>query len=124
MGTININGQTIEVPPGSSVSVDGEGNVIIDGQPYGGKSNDIKIEVIGNGLINLKVQRGSVKVTGDVGGDVDAGGSVTCGNVGGKVDAGGSANCGDVKGNVDAGGSVNCGSIGGSVDAGGSVRHK
>lgn len=30
---------------------------------------------------------------------------------------------GDVKGDVDAGGSVKCGKVGGAVEAGGSVRH-
>lgn len=32
-------------------------------------------------------------VSGDVKGDIDAGGSVTCGNVLGDIDAGGSVRC-------------------------------
>jgi cytoskeletal protein CcmA (bactofilin family) len=36
---------------------------------------------------------GSCEVSGDVKGDIDAGGSVTCGNVSGDIDAGGSVKC-------------------------------
>jgi hypothetical protein len=118
---IVVNGTTVELPDGSNVSVVGD-QVLVNGKPTDIKfSNDLKIEVVG-GLINLKTDRGSVVVHGDVAGLVDASGSVQCGNVGGKVDANGSVTCGEVKGNVDASGSVKCGNVGGKVDAGGSVR--
>lgn len=36
---------------------------------------------------------GSCEVSGDVKGDIDAGGLVTCGNVSGDIDADGSVRC-------------------------------
>ena len=118
---IVVNGTTVEAPDGCSVSVV-NGQIIINDEPAEVSfSNELKIEVIG-GLINLKTERGSVTVHGDVQGQVNANGSVKVdGNVGGKVDANGAVTCRDVKGNVDAGGSVQCGNVGGDVDAGGSV---
>jgi hypothetical protein len=119
---VTVNGTAVEVPDGSNVSVVGD-QVLINGKSVDAKfSNDLKIELVG-GLINLKTDRGSIVVHGDVAGLVDAGGSVQVnGNVGGRVKAGGSVTCGDVTGNVDAGGSVKCGKVSGNVNAGGSIR--
>ncbi len=118
---IIVNGTTVEVPDGSNVSlVDGK-LIVNDKNTNIRLPNDIKIEVIG-GLINLKAERGSVTVNGDVTGTVDANGSVqVTGSVGGKVDANGNVTCGDVKGDVDAGGNVTCRTVHGDVDAGGNI---
>lgn len=119
---VTVNGTTVEVPDGASVSVVNN-EIIVNGCKVDSAvfSNELKIIVEG-GLINLKTDRGSITVNGDVKGNVDAGGSATItGSVGGKVDASGSVSCGDVKGNVDASGSVKCGNVGGSVDASGNV---
>ena len=105
---ITINGKTFEVPDGADVSVVGN-QVLVAGKEVAAAPADLKLEIVGI-ISNLQTNR-SVHVSGNVGGNVDAGGSVTCGNVGGKVDAGGSVNCGDVGGYVDAGGSVNCQNI-------------
>lgn len=116
---IVVNGTTVEIPDGSDVSVVGD-QVIVNNK--GTKfSGDLKIEVIG-GLINLRAERGSVTVNGDVKGNVDASGSITVkGNVGGKADASGNIQCGDVNGSVDAGGNIMCGKISGDADAGGNI---
>ncbi|MGN1003028.1 MAG: helix-turn-helix domain-containing protein [Oscillospiraceae bacterium] len=63
----------------------------------------------------------SVSVSGEVGGDVDAGRDVSCGQVSGSVDVGRDLSCGEVYGNVDAGSSVSCGEVSGNVDAGSGV---
>lgn len=115
---IKINGKTYN---GNSVSIV-NGIVTIDGvvQDDGKRvSGDVRLVVEGD-LVSLKTDL-SVTMTGNVQGDVDAGGSVACGNVGKNVDAGGSVNCDNVGGDVDAGGSVNCGRVSGRVNAGGSV---
>jgi hypothetical protein len=121
VGTININGQVYE---GNNVSII-NGVVKIDGVIQSGEHLEKKIceiRVI-DGTIGALRTDASVYCQ-DVGGNIDAGGSVTVqGSVGGEVDAGGSIKCGDVGGNVDAGGSVTCGKVIGSIDAGGSVRH-
>jgi hypothetical protein len=118
---ILVNGTTVECPESSSISLV-NGKLIINDMTTDVKpANDLKIEVIG-GLINLKVERGSVIVNGDVKGYVDAAGNVEVnGSVGGKVDASGNITCGDVEGDVDAGGNVMCGKVSGDVDAGGNV---
>jgi cytoskeletal protein CcmA (bactofilin family) len=66
----------------------------------------VEIKFEGN-LVSLESDS-SVTVSGDVHGNVDAGGSIRCGAVGGDVDAGGSVVCGCVNGRVRAGGSVMC----------------
>jgi hypothetical protein len=117
MGVVIVNGNSIEVPDGASISVV-NGTVYIDGNQVGSAvNNQIKIKVEGT-LASLTVDRGSVECQ-NVEGNVKCGGSATAANVGGKVDAGGSVQCGDVGGDVDAGGSVQCGKVNGSVDAGG-----
>lgn len=121
---ITVNGTTVEVPDGSSVSVV-DNQVIVNGTRMDGVTfnNNLKIVVEG-GLIHLRAERGSVTVNGDVTGSVNAVGSVTCGNVGGSVDATGAVTCGNVAGDVDASGSVQCGDVGGDIDATGSVTRR
>lgn len=67
---------------------------------------DIKVEA--GDLRNIQVRGGRHQVTinGNVGGDVDVGGSVTCGHVRGSVSAGSSVNCGTIRGSIDVGGAV------------------
>ena len=120
MGVISINGRTLNFS-GGDISIS-NGQIIINGQRFGDdlKSDVVHLKIEGD-VNNVTVKNGSVEITGNVHGNVDAGGSVTCGNVGNNVDAGGSIICGSVEKNVDAGGSVTCGSVKGNVDAGGSV---
>lgn len=61
---------------------------------------------------------GSAKISGDIYGNVSAGGGINCDKVEGDVSAGASVNCDEVSGNVRAGSGVNCDSIGGNVTAG------
>ncbi len=60
---------------------------------------------------------GSAYIKGNVGGAVNANGSVNCGNVGGGVVADGGVNCGNIAGAVVADGTINCGNVAGSVTA-------
>lgn len=119
MNTVIINGNKIEVPDGTSISVV-NGDVIIGGNQVGTAiNNEIKIKVEGT-LTSLKVDRGSVECD-DVHGNVDAGSNVVCKNVGGSVDAGSNVQCGDVGGDIEAGSNVTCGKVSGDIDAGGNV---
>lgn len=77
---------------------------------------DIEIEITGKAL-NVHSSF-SVKIEGDVEGDVSAGDGVVCGNVGGTVAAGDGVVCEDVSGDVSAGDGVVCGEVRGSVTAG------
>ncbi len=70
---------------------------------------------------------GDADIKGNIGGAVNADGSVNCGNVSGGVIANGDVNCGNVAGGVTvdvdvncgviANGNVNCGNVAGSVTA-------
>jgi hypothetical protein len=121
MASITVNGQTFTVS-GRDVSIV-NGKVIVDGNEITGIGDQKEVVIKWEGPVaNLRADRGSIEVTGNVEGNVKAGGSVTCGDVNGEVDAGGSVNCGNVGKDVDAGGSINCGNVGGDADAGGSIR--
>ena len=61
---------------------------------------------------------GSAKISGDIYGNVTAGGGINCDKVEGSVSAGASVNCDEVTGNIKAGAGVNCDSVGGDVVAG------
>jgi hypothetical protein len=61
---------------------------------------------------------GSAKITGDIYGNVTAGGGVNCDKIEGDISAGASVNCDEVTGNIRAGSGVNCDSVGGNVTAG------
>ena len=101
--TITINGVTITADTGNVSIINGK--VIVDGK---------EIEIVDSKLHNINIEgninnlncRGNVVVNGDVGGDIDCGGSVRCGDVGGEINAGGSVHGSDITGNIDAGGSV------------------
>ncbi len=116
---IIINGQTIDAPDNSVVSVI-DGVVTINGKQVT-ESKQVKIEVVGS-LISLSVKNGNAFVTGDCGsikceddlvvkgnvtGDIESKGDVLVkGNVGGDVDAHGDVECQNVTGSVDANGDV------------------
>lgn len=120
MNTIRINGVTVEVPDGCSVSV-GNGEVVINGQSVmGGLTGTIKLEITGD-PINVD-SKYNVTVHGNVQGDVGADGNVTVsGSVNGPVEADGNVTCGEVKGDVIADGNVVCKNVAGNVKASGNV---
>lgn len=106
MNRITINGVSIE----SARHIDVVGRrVIVDGKEVQGldlSSGTLDVHVTGN-LTSLKAD-GSVKLlTGDVLGNVSAGGSVACH---------------DISGNASAGGSIKAMSLGGNASAGGSIK--
>ncbi|MBR3319197.1 hypothetical protein IKG06_01670 [Candidatus Saccharibacteria bacterium] len=125
MNDITVNGKSVSVPDGHSVCIM-NGEVLVDGRRYTENESLKQINItIEGGCESLQVDHcDRVEVKGDVRGSLNTGGSVTVhGNVGNDVDAGGSVTCGNVSGNVDAKGSVTCGNISGDVDVGGSVFH-
>ena len=115
MNNVNINGRTINVPDGASVSIINN-RVIVDGVEWSEQGEDlqgvVRVEITGY-VENLRTDA-SVTVHGNVNGDVDAGGAVKCGKVAGNVRAGGSVKCDDVGLSVNAGGSVKARTIGGT----------
>lgn len=118
MGTIKWNGNTITVPDGANVSIQGD-NIIVNGSSVQeGVTGDVIIE--GN-VHDLNTDR-SAKVHGDVTGNVKASDSVKCGNIEGSCSASGSVKCSDIGGDTKAGGSVKASAISGSVSAGGSIK--
>lgn len=99
-----------------------DGQVYVDGKPVGDKVTKGPIDIRWEGpAVNIHCD-GDVEVNGNVGGYVDAAGSVSCGDVGTNVVAGGSVSAVNVSGRVDAGGSVTAQNVGGSIRAQGSVR--
>lgn len=123
MGKATLNGKTYNIPDGASINIQGD-QILVNGQRIDQISGtaDVVIKIEG-GCGSVKIERGSVEVSGDVNGTIDSGGSVTVGGkITGHVDAGGSVTCGDVGDCVKAGGSVRCGRVSGDVDAGGSVH--
>lgn len=124
MGKVTLNGMTIDVPPGASVSVV-NGIVLINGTKAADYPPDAMVRVEVTGHVGELRATGDVAVSGNVTGAIKADGSVTVqGGVGHGVTASGFVKCGEVTGNVSAVGSVQCGRVGGSVTAGGSVQHK
>lgn len=121
MISMTVNGKTINVPSGRSVSVI-NGVVIVDGVRYGEQD-------FGKDILEIKVTEGTIEnLTSDrsitclnVSGNIIAKGSVTCGNIGGNVDSTGSVTCDRINGSVRANGSVVCDNVGGDVTAGGSI---
>lgn len=103
MGTITINGKTYS---GNNVAVIG-GNVIIGGKIQEKDMNGIvEINIKGN-PVSVESDS-SVKVYGNVEGNVTAGGSVKCNDVNGSINSGGSVKCDNVSGSVNSGGSLSC----------------
>ena len=78
--------------------------------------NTIRINIDG-GLEKIEVW-GSANISGDIYGDVSAGGGINCDRVDGNVIAGASVNCDEVSGSIQAGAGVNCDGVGGNVNAG------
>lgn len=104
MGTININGKTITVADGASVSIVNN-QILVNGEPV---ADDL------SGIVTIKWEGGLASLQTDC--------SVECGDVQGSVSAGGNVKCNDINGNINAGGSVKCRDIGEHVNAGGSVK--
>jgi hypothetical protein len=79
-----VNGQTIEVPDGTSISVS-EGKVVVGGSTRFTYRDEVKVEITGNPG-SVTTMSGDVSVTGSVTGSVRTmSGDVTCGPVGGGV---------------------------------------
>lgn len=108
MSQVFVNGRTIHVPAGKSVSVINN-QVFVDGVLFTDQDNPVNIvNVVIEGNVGELKADGGVEVKGNVEGSIKCEGSVNCGDVKGDVKAGGSVNCGNVGGNLKAGGSVNC----------------
>lgn len=122
MSSFHINGKTIDVPSGCSVSIIND-VVYVNGLPHCEEKLTGIVKIIVEGSITkLDAKIASIEVHGNVN-SINCGGSCTVHGFTGSIDAGGSVNCGDVHGPVNAGGSVNCGKVTGDIDAGGSVIH-
>lgn len=142
MGKVVIDGKSISVPNGASISVI-NGVLYVNGELHTPEDDGNKLQVVviikGDVQGDLTVNRASVEVEGNVTGNVKTGGSARIGgsvegslrasgsaqlggSVGGSVDAGGSVNCEDVGSNVSAGGSIKAKSVKGNARAGGSIR--
>lgn len=103
ISTITINGKTFTANGNGNISVYNN-KVYIDGNLVECINTINEIIITGDcGAIHCD---GSVKVEGNVYGNIDCGGSCKCGNVSGDVDAGGSITCENVQGSIDAGGSI------------------
>nr|WP_312985445.1 hypothetical protein [Clostridioides sp.] len=105
---VNVNGIEINIPNGSSVSVQ-NGTVYIDGKEY--KNEELKDKQIVNLIVNgdpQNVNASNVEVNGTVKNNIDASGNVTV--------------YGDMEANIDAMGNVTInGSHTGKIDAMGNV---
>lgn len=82
--TVTVNGQTIEVPDGTSISVS-EGRVVVGGATRFTYRDEVKVDVTGVcGSVNT--MSGDVSVSGHVQGPVKTmSGDVTCGDALGAV---------------------------------------
>ena len=110
-GSVLINGTTVEVCAGDSISISGDGNQVTVGSKTATvNSSKISISITGDverveGIGDVKIggnvtgdvstSAGSIEIGGDVGGDVDS----ACGNVTvkGKVAGDVDVSCGNVK---------------------------
>jgi|GEM_PF-766141 len=105
---VNVNGIEIEVPSGSSVSIQ-NGTVYVDGKEY--ENEELKDKQIVNLIVNgdpNNVSASNVEVNGTVKNSIDASGNVTV--------------YGDMEANIDAMGNVTInGSHTGKIDAMGNV---
>lgn len=125
-GRLFVNG--VEYLPSGQTPQAQENNTLQDlggGNREATVSSDITIEAVqGNLTVVARGGHPRVQILGDVGGAVDAAGSVSIGGkVTGAVNSGGSLTVqGDITADANAGGSITCGNIGGDADAGGSIR--
>lgn len=105
MSTVTVNGCTITVPDGASLSII-DNTIFVNGKEWdGGKlSGIVRVELSGD-IKSVKTDA-SLTVNGDVNGSANSGGSMQCGNITGNANSGGSMQCGHVSGNVCAGGSI------------------
>lgn len=113
-----INGKTINVPSGASVSII-QDKIYIDGKPYehNEELKEMKVTFAFEGeLSDLRVS-GSLNVSGDIKSKRIEAQSVNCDNIVGDVHAVNSVNCDDIEGNVSAGNSVICDDVTGNISA-------
>lgn len=107
MNSVTVNGISINVPNGSSISVINN-QVYIDGVlSKGGEpvNNILKIEVHGD--ITLNQCDGNLHVLGNIRGPVSVDGNLQCsGQINGDVRADGNVICGKISGFVKAGGNI------------------
>jgi len=83
-----------------------------------------------SGIVSIKwegqaasiISEYSIECHGDVGGDIDADGSVKCGNVEGDINSAGNVNCGYVEGDINSDGDVIVnGQVSGDINADGNI---
>lgn len=103
MSVININGNRIEVVDGSNITIN-NGSIVVNGRNIYSGTQSITVQIQGD-VNNIKSD-GSVSVTGNVLGSVDAGNSVRANDIGGDVDAGNSVHASNISGKCDAGNSI------------------
>lgn len=89
------------------------GNKVIEA---GESNNSIHIKL--DSRIDKIEVWGSANISGDVYGNLQAGGGINCDRVEGNISAGAGVNCDEVTGNVSSGAGVNCDGVGGNVSAG------
>lgn len=103
---ISINGSTVEVPDGASISVR-DNTLYVNGSRWDGPDNGAfrgSVLVRVEGVLSRLQTDGSAEVRGEVRGDVTCGNNcVVHGPVTGSVDAGNNAVCGRVAGRASAG---------------------
>lgn len=81
---MTVNGVSIEVPDGSSVSVK-NGEVVVSGESRFTYAESVRVEVAGS-CGSVQTVSGDVTVTGSVGGSIQTvSGDVQCGAVAGSV---------------------------------------
>lgn len=116
MNKVTVNGTTVEVPSGTSVSVV-NGKVYVDNklvvQVSSGSSQTIRIN--SEDAFNITTDC-DVLVEGDLNGSAKCK-DLQCVSVGGSVTADGSVKCNNIGGSVKSGGNVACNNVGGSINA-------
>lgn len=127
MGKVTINGNTFEVPDGESVSVSGDGIVIINGERIESEETASKINIVFEGVVGkVNIEKcdaayfkkgilGDVSVKGDASfGEGTIKGDLKANNINGNVEAN-NVKCSNVYGHVTAQNDVRCDNVMGSV---------
>lgn len=113
MNKIVINGTSFNVEDNSAIAIT-NGQVIINGDIFSMPPKETHDLSLGNQIhVTLKCD-GNLSVTGNINGDVNAGGNIVCANIAGDVFASQSISCNNISGDVK-GGEVKANKIVGDV---------